>query len=112
MLIVTAVIELPSRGRLLWKTGRRPGQAGACKGRVAGGASFDFHYHFTGSDSVFLRYSGEDGMVTPWEGGYESFPGQDFLEQMAWLSMAGEEDMGILEGIISGISVSAAQPDI
>ena len=41
---------------------------------------------------------GEDGMVTPWEGGYESFPGQDFLEQMAWLSMAGEEDMGILEG--------------
>lgn len=32
---------------------------------------------------------GEDGMVTPWEGGYESFPGQDFLEQMAWLSMAG-----------------------
>ena len=34
----------------------------------------------------------------PWEGGYESFPGQDFLEQMAWLSMAGEEDMGILEG--------------
>lgn len=37
-------------------------------------------------------------MVTPWEGGYESFPGQDFLEQMAWLSMAGEEDMGILEG--------------
>ena len=41
---------------------------------------------------------GEDGMVTPWEGGYESFPGQDFLEQMAWLSMAGEENMGILEG--------------
>ena len=41
---------------------------------------------------------GEDGMVTPWEGGYESFPGLDFLEQLAWLSMAGEEDMGILEG--------------
>ncbi len=46
----------------------------------------------------FSLIVGEDGMVTPWEGGYESFPGQDFLEQMAWLSMAGEEDMGILEG--------------
>ena len=46
----------------------------------------------------FSDIVGEDGMVTPWGGGYESFPGQDFLEQMAWLSMAGEEDMGILEG--------------
>ena len=41
---------------------------------------------------------GEDGMVTPWEGGYEAFPGQEFLEEMAFLGMAGEEDMGLLEG--------------
>ena len=40
---------------------------------------------------------GEDGMVTPWEGGYEAFPGQEFLEEMAFLGMAGEEDMGLLE---------------
>ena len=37
-------------------------------------------------------------MVTPWEGGYEAFPGQEFLEEMAFLGMAGEEDMGLLEG--------------
>lgn len=41
---------------------------------------------------------GEDGMVTPWDRGFEAFPGQDFLEQLAFLGMAGEEDSGILEG--------------
>ena len=100
MLIVTAVIGITFCAAAFIMEKRVGAQGRQALAKVV--SQEEYPLIFTTISPAQIPYFsvivGEDGMVTPWEGGYESFPGQDFLEQMAWLSMAGEEDMGILEG--------------